>query len=144
MRRLVGYRRLEGLAAAAALARLYTAARLFVNFFQPSFKLASKTRVGAKVYKAYHTPATPYAQLMASPTVSEATKERLRAVAEQLNPLRLLEEIRSVQHHLASLAAGQPTHLAPPREGALDGFLARLATAWRSPRDASHGGARGA
>lgn len=103
VRRLVGYRRLEGLAAAAALARLHTAARLFVNVFQPSFTLASKTRVGAKVYKAYHTPATPYAQLMAWPTVSDATKERLRAVAEQLDPLRLLEEIRSVQHHLASL-----------------------------------------
>ncbi len=42
VRRLVGYRRLEGLAAAAALSRLYAASRLFVNFFQPSFKLASK------------------------------------------------------------------------------------------------------
>lgn len=131
VRRLVGYGRLEGLAAAAALARLYSAARLFVNFFQPSFKLASKTRVGAKVYKAYHTAATPYAQLMAWPTVSDAAKDRLRAVAEQLDPLRLLEEIRSVQHHLASLAAGQPTHVAPPREGDLDGFLASLATAWQ-------------
>jgi hypothetical protein len=131
VRRLVGYRRLEGLAAAAALARLYTAARLFVNFFQPSFKLASKTRVGAKVHKTYHIPATPYAKLMASPTVSEATKERLRTVAEQLDPLRLLEEIRSVQHHLASLAAGQPTHLAPHHNRNLDGFLASLATAWQ-------------
>ena len=42
VRRLVGYRRLEGLAAAEALSRLYAASRLFVNFFQPSFKLASK------------------------------------------------------------------------------------------------------
>jgi hypothetical protein len=39
VRRLVGYRRLAGLAAARELARLYTSARLFVNFFQPSFKL---------------------------------------------------------------------------------------------------------
>jgi hypothetical protein len=51
VRRLVGYRRLEGLAAAEALGRLYAASRLFVNFFQPSFKLASKARVGAKVRK---------------------------------------------------------------------------------------------
>ena len=131
VRRLVGYRRLEGLAATAALTRLYTAARLFVNFFQPSFKLASKTRVGAKVHKIYHVPATPYAKLMALPTVSEATKERLRTVAAQLDPLRLLEEIRSVQYHLASLAAGQPTHLAPHHDGNLDGFLASLATAWQ-------------
>jgi hypothetical protein len=33
---MTGYRRFEGLEAAAALARLYAAMRLFVNFFQPS------------------------------------------------------------------------------------------------------------
>ena len=38
---------------ADALARLYSAARLFVNVFQPSFKLAEKTRVGARVHKRY-------------------------------------------------------------------------------------------
>ena len=48
VRRLVGYRRLEGAAAPAVLARLYTASRLFVNFFQPSFKLKEKLRVGGK------------------------------------------------------------------------------------------------
>ena len=39
VRRLVGYGRLEGLASAQALARLYAAARLHTNLFQPSFKL---------------------------------------------------------------------------------------------------------
>jgi hypothetical protein len=131
VRRLVGYRRLEGLAAASALSRLYAASRLFVNFFQPSFKLASKTRVGAKVRKTYHAPETPYAKLLACAAVTDEMKDRLRAVAAQLDPLRLLEEIRSVQHHLAALAAGQTTHLAPRPEGSLDGFLAGLATAWQ-------------
>jgi hypothetical protein len=42
VRRAVGYRRYEGLEAAAALARLYTSLRLFVNFFQPSFKPATQ------------------------------------------------------------------------------------------------------
>jgi hypothetical protein len=36
------------LEAAAALARLCAAMRLFVNFLQPSFKLAGKARNGAK------------------------------------------------------------------------------------------------
>jgi len=130
VRRLVGYRRLEGLAAAAALSRLYAASRLFVNFFQPSFKLASKTRVGAKVRKTYHAPETPYARLLVSAAVTDEMKDRLRAVAIQLDPLRLLEEIRSVQHHLAALAAGQTTHL-PRAEGNLDAFLTGLATAWQ-------------
>ena len=92
VRRLVGYRRLEGLAAAEALSRLYAASRLFVNFFQPSFKLASKIRTGAKVRKTYHAPETPYTKLLASVAISTEMKERLRAVAEQLDPLRLLEE----------------------------------------------------
>jgi hypothetical protein len=42
VRHAVGYRRYEGLEAAAALARLYAALRLFVNFFQPSFKLVPR------------------------------------------------------------------------------------------------------
>jgi hypothetical protein len=130
VRRLVGYRRLEGLAAAAALSRLYAASRLFVNFFQPSFKLASKIRLGAKVRKTYHAPETPYARLLVSAAMTDEMKDRMRAVAIQLDPLRLLEEIRSVQHHLAALAAGQTTHL-PRGEGNLDAFLAGLATAWQ-------------
>jgi hypothetical protein len=44
VRRAVGYRRFEGLEAATALARLYRSLRLFVNYFQPSFKLAGKAR----------------------------------------------------------------------------------------------------
>ena len=120
VRRLVGYRRLEGLAAASALSRLYAASRLFVNFFQPSFKLASKTRVGAKVRKTYHTPETPYAKLLACAAVTDHVKDRLQAVAIQLDPLRLLEEIRSVQHHLAALAAGQTTHVAPSNDDSLE------------------------
>lgn len=39
VRKLLGYRRFEGLAAARAITRLYGASRLFVNFFRPSFKL---------------------------------------------------------------------------------------------------------
>lgn len=131
VRRLVGYRRLEGLAAAEALSRLYAASRLFVNFFQPSFKLASKSRLGAKVRRTYHPPETPYAKLLACAAISEEMKDRLRAVAVQLDPLRLLEEIRSVQHHLAALSAGETTHVAVRHEGSLDSFLKGLASAWQ-------------
>ena len=46
---MIGYRRFEGLATAQALARLYAVSRFFVNFFQPSFKLAEKSREGAQV-----------------------------------------------------------------------------------------------
>jgi hypothetical protein len=51
VRKLVGYGRLEGLSATAALRRLYETSRLYTNFFQPSFKLTSKTRCGARVQR---------------------------------------------------------------------------------------------
>jgi hypothetical protein len=37
MRKLIGYGRLEGLTATAALRHLYECSRLYINFFQPSF-----------------------------------------------------------------------------------------------------------
>lgn len=130
VRRLVGYRRLEGMAAADTLARLYASSRLFVNFFQPSFKLAEKKRVGARVSKRYHAPETPCGRLLQSDSVPDAMKERLRAVAITLDPLRLLDEIRTVQQQLAGLAAGAVPHVVPHRDGELDQFLKSLSTAW--------------
>lgn len=110
VRRLVGYRRLEGLAAVGVLARLYEAARLFVNLFQPSFKLASKTRVGAQVTKRYHLPATPSTRLLASEAVPEEVKDKLRTVAASLDPLRLLEEIRTIKVTSRSSPSARSRH----------------------------------
>jgi len=131
VRRLVGYGRLEGIAGGEALSRMYSASRLFVNFFQPSFKLAEKTRIGARVKKRYHAPETPCARLLSSSVITESMKDRLRAVLATLDPLRLLDEIRTVQHHLAGLAAGNAVHVLPHRDADLERFLRSLATAWR-------------
>ena len=46
VRQLVGYDRLDGERAYRQLAELYRAVRLYVNFFQPSLKLAYKHRQG--------------------------------------------------------------------------------------------------
>jgi len=94
VRRMIGYRRFEGLEAAAALARLYAAMRLFVNFFQPSFKLAAKARDGAQVRKRYHPPATPCQRLLAHPQTNEEVRRRLNELRARLDPVRLLKEIR--------------------------------------------------
>jgi len=131
VRRLVGYRRLEGLAAAQVLARLYAASRLFVNFFQPSFKLLQKIRIGASVKKTYLSPQTPCARLLSLPAMTDEMKERLRAVALSLDPLSLLDEIRAMQHQLAGLAAGTTMHVLPHHGDQLEEFLKSLATAWQ-------------
>ena len=103
MRRLVGYRRFEGLTAAAALADLYAAARLFVNFFQPSAKLAEKHRDGARVHKRYHTPATPCQRLLDDPRTTDVTRALLRELLADLDPVLLLRNIRTAQQRLVSL-----------------------------------------
>ena len=139
VRRLVGYGRLEGMPGAEALARLYSAARLFVNVFQPSFKLAEKTRVGARVHKRYHAPETPCARLLASDTVPATMKDRLRALAETLDPLGLLDEIRAVQHHLARTGCGldgSPDAATRCRPRRLSAELGAGLARWRGAADA--------
>lgn len=132
VRRMIGYRRFEGIAGAQALARLYAASRFFVNFFQPSFKLAEKTRSGAQVTKRYHAPQTPCERLLGCEKISEAMKARLREVAEALDPLQLLEEIRAMQSHLVVLADGGQPYEPSTKEVDLANFLAGLSSAWRA------------
>ena len=131
-RRTIGYRRLKGLEAAAALARLYAALRLFVNFFQPSFKLAAKTRDGALVRKRYHPPATPCQRLMADPRTSEEVRCRVQELRAMLDPVRLLKEIRALQQQLVDIA-DKPTlgETAKPTLPTLEQFLSGLRTAWQ-------------
>jgi hypothetical protein len=100
VRRLMGYGRFHGAETARVMARLYAAARLYVNFFQPSFKLKEKRREGAKVIKRYHAPCTPYERALAHAMVTEAVKERLCAQYRTLDPVALLAEIRSAQDEL--------------------------------------------
>jgi len=131
IRRMVGYGRLEGAHTAAALNKLYTAARLFVNFFQPSFKLLSKTRQGAKVIKKYHPPATPCERLLERKDVSDECKELLRQTLAALDPVKLLCEIREAQRVLAQLEVGGARVETTPSTPELSGFVASLSTAWR-------------
>jgi hypothetical protein len=131
VRRMVGYRRFEGLEAAALLAELYRSVRLFVNFFQPSFKLIGKQRDGARVRKSYSAPTTPHQRLAVDPHTSDAVRARLQEICVSLDPVALLRDIRSAQQRPADLAdvksAGDAIAVAPP----IDLFLASLRTAWK-------------
>jgi hypothetical protein len=130
IRRMVGYGRLTGAPTAAVLNKLYTSARLFVNFFQPSFKLLSKIREGAKVIKKYHPPATPCERLLERMDVSDDCKAQLRRTLAELDPVRLLSEVREAQRMLAQLEVGIAGTETAQGSSALSGFAAGLATAW--------------
>ena len=134
VRRLVGHDRLEGIAATGELGRLYASARLFVNFFQPSFKLAAKRRDGARVSRRYHAPATPHARLLAAGELEPGVKERLAAEFAALDPIALLAAIRGSQERITALAVhgGNADPPAPVTGGELADFLSGLGTAWQA------------
>jgi hypothetical protein len=134
VRRLVGHDRLEGIGATGELSRLYASARRFVNFFQPSFKLAGKRYDGAKVSRRYHAPATPYARLLATGELAPEAKAQLEAEFAALDPIGLMAAIRASQERIATLAAhgGNADPPAPVTGSGLAGFLSGLATAWQA------------
>jgi len=131
VRRLVGYGRLSGISATRTLAQLYAASRLYINFFQPSFKLKSKIRDGAHVQKKYHSPMTPCDRLLARPDIGEATKTALRRQFEGLDPVRLLREIRHAQHQLADFAKQRSEEESVLPDADLAAFLRSLSNAWQ-------------
>ena len=100
VRRLVGYGRFEGVLAGECFGRLYAAARLHGNLFQPSFKLRKKRREGSRVIKRYHAPEPPAMRALAHAAVSDEDKTRLRAMLDDADPVRLLAEIRAAQAEL--------------------------------------------
>ena len=132
VRRLVGYGKLSGLQATRELANLYEASRLYINFFQPSFKLKSKTRDGARVRKKYHAPMTPCDRLLALPALDTHLKSALQAQFRSTDPVRLLETIRSCQKRLAGLST-EPLVVLPDtaHTSDLSCFLQSLSDAWK-------------
>lgn len=93
VRRAVGYARYEAPAQLRLLNELYHELRLYTNFFQPVMKLIRKSRAGATLKKTYDRPQTPYRRLLASPTLSRASRRRLRAEYAALNPAELKRKI---------------------------------------------------
>lgn len=97
VRRVIGYDRYEGLGAYNALSELYALLRLYVNFFQPSVKLVSKKRDGAKVTKKYDKAKTPYQRLLCSSHISEEAKVKLTTQYNDLDPFMLLKGLEKLQ-----------------------------------------------
>jgi hypothetical protein len=104
VRRIIGYDRFEGRAAWEALSELYRILRVYVNFFQPSLKLLSKERNGAKVSKKYDTAKTPHQRVVMVKTLSSGIKDALNEQYEHLDPVALLEELKRLQSKLFEYA----------------------------------------
>lgn len=116
---------------ALSLAELHAAARLYVNFFQPSFKLKAKTRIGSKICKQYYPPATPAERLIDNNRVSTAQKQRLRTMFAELDPVQLLYRIREAQRLLTLLDISSQSQVRSAPRPDRKTFVSGLSTAWR-------------
>jgi hypothetical protein len=104
VRRLVGYDRYASKAAYQCLGRIYDGVRLYLNFFQPTMKLLSKTRHGARVHKVYEKAQTPYQRILKLGVLSEAKQAELATTYSGLNPVRLLKQINNNLEQLWRMA----------------------------------------
>jgi hypothetical protein len=104
VRRLIGYDRYEGMQSWQLLASLYSVARLYVNFFQPSLKLSQKEREGGKVTRHYHAAATPHHRLLQSQSINDDCKASLNSFFASLDPVALLAEVERLQKELWATA----------------------------------------
>lgn len=100
LRRFVGYARYETEDQLQLIQELLRLVEAYVNFFQPSFKLKSKQRVGAKVKKQYHRAKTPYQRLLESNTLTSTQVKQLGTYYESLNPMELKRQIHKLQTKL--------------------------------------------
>jgi hypothetical protein len=105
VRQTVGYQRFDTAAELMVLKQMYATLRLYTNFFQPTMKLKSKERLGARVKKSYHAPQTPYQRVLASAEVSAADKKKLQRQYRLLNPAALKRELDKQRKELFRLAS---------------------------------------
>lgn len=109
VRKYVGYERYDCQEAVAVMNELYETLRLYVNFFQPTFKLVGKqkrvkTATGqqsAKPYKrVYDKVRTPYARVLQRTDISQVVKDKLTKQYETLNPKVLRDTIHTLTSKL--------------------------------------------
>ena len=89
VRHTVGYDRWKTAQELAILEGIYDELRLYINFFQPSFKLIAKERIGNKTIKRYDIAKTPYQRVLERKDISLEAKARLMNLYVQLNPAEL-------------------------------------------------------
>lgn len=104
VRNFVGYYRFTTIQECTALAAVYRPLCLLLNYFMPTLKLLSKTRVGSKIKKVYDKNIySPYQRLLASPDLDDKFKEELTRRHGLYNPVRLQQEVHNALDALIAL-----------------------------------------
>jgi len=118
VRKVVGYRRFDNTTELRLLNEIYGVLRLYKNFFLPTIKLASKTRVDGHIKRTYELPQTPYQRVMESPQIDRKAKRELRGIYEMLNPAELHRKLEELRERLEKVSAAKTESVRPrPHRG---------------------------
>jgi hypothetical protein len=135
VRQVVGYDRLVGEQAYRQLTELYRALRLYVNCFQPSMKLLSKERDGKKIRCVYDPARTPLQRLLLSGVLPLQKQQELTEVAQALDLVRLLHQLKQLQQAVFRCAVGCSPLVSFPLSDPLHVFSAEQCTAGNLPEE---------
>lgn len=94
VRKILGYDRFDTNHQLMLINDLYdNELRLFLNFFQPTLKLASKIRFGAKIKRKHDKAKTPYQRVLECPEILQEKKDQLTTLYKTLDPVQLRHRI---------------------------------------------------
>lgn len=119
VRKYVGYERYDCCESVVAMNELYAVLRLYINFFQPTYKLVRKEKrvlkadgkQAAKPYKRiYDKIRTPYQRVLDRDDVAQDNKQKLRNQYETLNPKVLRDRIQVLTTKLHKTQKTQGYH----------------------------------
>ena len=97
VRKFLGYERYDCSEAVEIMNELYHYIELFMNFFQPTFKLEGKYRKpNGQWVKKYDEPKSPFRRLLERDDVSNELKMLLLKKYNTLNPRHLLAKIEAL------------------------------------------------
>ena len=101
-RRHLGYVRMDDRDIVSLAADILACACTIHNHFRPVRRMTDKVRIGARWHRTYEKRAqTPYERVLACDTVTQETKDMLRALHATLDPLSLENELATLKRALA-------------------------------------------
>ena len=117
VRKFLGYERYDCQEAVDIMNELYHHLELFMNFFQPTFKLESKYRnINGQWVKKYDEPRSPFRRLMERDDVSNELKMLLLKKYNTLNPRHLLAKIEALTVKLRKVQRQVGYNFVPTRQ----------------------------
>jgi len=93
VRKNLGYQRYDTQDQLAVIRQILPLIEVYQNAFQPSMRLLSKRRDGAKAYKTYTKAKTPQQQLIDNISTPAELSDMLAKLYTNLSPLKLRKEI---------------------------------------------------